>query len=207
MALRIDAWVVEFRPWGWVRLKEEGGGGPTVYLQYREAGPADQSRFDLQSVVMRAGGDEALSGRTWRRLPLSAVEGYIQWPQVQRALTQECATAAPPLDALEDYFAATADAPENPADQFLISSDSYAGDASMRGPATHLPVIKPPDGRITDDFLRDVAEVYRHFAATKKAPAPAIAELAEVPVRTVHRWVYEARKRGILPPARAGRAG
>jgi hypothetical protein len=69
------------------------------------------------------------------------------------------------------------------------------------------PLSKPPEGRLTDDYLREVASLYLREVGTKRSPAPAIARAAGVPVRTVHRWIAEARKRGILPPATKGRAG
>ena len=54
--------------------------------------------------------------------------------------------------------------------------------------------------RMTDDFLAGIAHRYSELVDVGRMPAPAIAEAEGVPVRTVHRWVYEARKRGMLPP-------
>lgn len=69
------------------------------------------------------------------------------------------------------------------------------------------PPVTAPDGRITEGFLKSVASAYLWLTSAGLRPAPGIAEMAGVPVRTVHRWVSDARKRGILPPARPGRAG
>lgn len=69
------------------------------------------------------------------------------------------------------------------------------------------PTIATPENGLTDDFLKSVAEAYLWATSAGLHPAPSIAELAEVPVRRVHRWVSDARKRGFLPPARPGRAG
>ncbi len=109
----------------------------------------------------------------------------------------------PSLDFLDDFFEATK---ESAASSIEILPDATPGGGA--GPA-RLPRIQPPKGRLTDEFLGEVAEAYRWATESQKAPAPAIAEVAEseVSVRTVHRWIYEARKRGILPPARVGRAG
>lgn len=75
-------------------------------------------------------------------------------------------------------------------------------------------VIKPPaepitrpDGSDPDGFYRRVATAYLQYAVETKAPARAIAEEAQVPVTTVHRWVREARMRGFLRPGRKGRVG
>ncbi|MEU2734703.1 hypothetical protein ABZ656_04410 [Streptomyces sp. NPDC007095] len=219
MDLLTDVWDIDVRPGGWFRLRERAG-GPLIYLHYAIAGPVGQERIDLRSVVMLARGDEALSGRIWRRLPLSNLETMLSLtlladpvptetgPRTQ-AQARDAFTAgvdafetdakAPTLDTLDQYFEATEDITTmyfNPMPSGMLVSDKG-----------RIPQIKAPEGRLTDDFLKDVADVYRWATDSQQAPAPVISELADVPVRTVHRWVYEARKRGILPPARTGRAG
>lgn len=52
---------------------------------------------------------------------------------------------------------------------------------------------------ITHDFLTQIAKRYQAHVQAGRMPAPAIAHEDHVPVRTVHRWVYEARKLGLLP--------
>jgi transposase len=64
-----------------------------------------------------------------------------------------------------------------------------------------------PDGRDPDGFYQQVAEAYRDVVQTTPKVAKALAEEANVPVGTVHRWIMEARRRGFLPSARQGRAG
>lgn len=69
------------------------------------------------------------------------------------------------------------------------------------------PLVKP-EGRITDEFLKDLARTYGWLVASKNtAPATVIAEQAGAPVATVRRWISNARQRGFLPPGRPGRAG
>lgn len=58
--------------------------------------------------------------------------------------------------------------------------------------------------KLTDDFLRAVAGEYNKHVATG-SPAVQIATDRGAPVRTVHRWVMEARRRGFLVPTRQGR--
>ena len=200
MTLRIDDWHVDFRPQGWIRLKE-GEGGPTVYLQFEQAGTPGQERFDMQSVVMEKGAEDTLSGRTWRRVPFSELEMYLKIPDVAGYLTTPCDVAPPSLDSLAEYFDATA--------HLVKASGIIPGRALTSDGASQesFPVVRPLEGRLTDEHLQDVAKAYRWNTNANRPPAPAIAEAAGVPVRTVHRWIYEARKRGILPPARTGRAG
>lgn len=204
MALSIGMWDIDFRPWGWVRLQERDG-GPVVYLRYQASGPAGQERFDMQSVVMGAGGDEPLSGRTWRRIPFTDLEMFFILGEVRDVLlTEPSDLAAPSLEALDRYFEETHSYSNI---RVHLPTGEYVGDGSPETPKGKMPKIERPEGRLTDDFLGDVAEAYRWFSSANQSPAPGIASQADVPVRTVHRWIYEARKRGILPPARSGRAG
>lgn len=69
--------------------------------------------------------------------------------------------------------------------------------------------LNPPTSQRTypDEFYEKVAGVYSMLISRREHPAAAIAEANGIPVSTVHRWIKEARRRGILPPGRKGRAG
>ncbi|MEC4016064.1 hypothetical protein [Streptomyces sp. H27-D2] len=174
-----------------------------AYLQFRAAGSEDAPRLDPHAVVVKS--DEAISGRSWRRVPFAEISLHAGIPEVRDVLLQPGGSATPSLDVLEQYFADTTEEYEwlggmIPYSQAVVSDDPA-------DPQTPLPLIQPPAGRITDEFLQEVAEAYNWFVAAKKAPAPGIAELSGAPVRTAHRWVSEARRRAFLPPARRGQAG
>jgi hypothetical protein len=66
-----------------------------------------------------------------------------------------------------------------------------------------------PDGRgYGTDFYLHVAMLYTRCVAGGVRPARAMAEANHVPVSTVRRWIQEARRRGVLAPARGqGAAG
>jgi len=65
--------------------------------------------------------------------------------------------------------------------------------------------IRPrPGERGPDDFYRDIGAVYERLSATTGRPAPDLAQQAGVSVSTVHRWVKEARRRGLMAPGRRG---
>ena len=67
--------------------------------------------------------------------------------------------------------------------------------------------LERPD-RIDDAFLRHVADAYADaIRRGARSPAAAIAAESTLPVRTVHRWIYLARKAGHLPPGSQGRVG
>ena len=61
--------------------------------------------------------------------------------------------------------------------------------------------------RRTDEFYGAVASTYRHLVSATHQPVVVLAEANEVPRTTAHRWVKEARRRGMLAPGRPGKAG
>jgi hypothetical protein len=67
--------------------------------------------------------------------------------------------------------------------------------------------LRRPDRSDPEGFYRRVADAYNETLATTSAPAPVLAAEAGVPVPTARRWIAEARRRGLLPPGRQGRAG
>lgn len=69
------------------------------------------------------------------------------------------------------------------------------------------PLLTTSARRRPDEFYEAVASTYRHLAAVTHQPVLDLAEANEVPRTTAHRWVKEARRRGLLAPGRAGKAG
>jgi hypothetical protein len=81
------------------------------------------------------------------------------------------------------------------------------GPSRIRRPRYKLP-SRSSAGRYPDGFYEGVAAAYHRAVSERVAPAQTIAEANRVPVTTVHRWIREARRRGLLPPARGkGQAG
>jgi hypothetical protein len=58
-----------------------------------------------------------------------------------------------------------------------------------------------------DRFYDAVAAAYRSLVATSSRPIADLAAANDVALTTAQRWVKEARRRGKLPPGRAGKAG
>jgi hypothetical protein len=70
-----------------------------------------------------------------------------------------------------------------------------------------VPPLDRPE-RIDGAFLQHVADAYADaIRRGSRSPSEILARHATVPVRTVHRWVYLARKAGYLPPGSQGRIG
>lgn len=68
-----------------------------------------------------------------------------------------------------------------------------------------LTLDPPPDGRLTDAYLTDVARAYDAAVLRRLPPAVTLAAMVNVSPKTVHSWVAKARDRGIMP--RASRTG
>lgn len=88
-----------------------------------------------------------------------------------------------------------------------IRLEGSAAPAPPRPPTKREMRFSIPKGRkYPDRFYVAVALVYRQLVANGIRPGPALAEANGVPVSTVHRWIKEARSRGLLAPARKGGA-
>ena len=66
-----------------------------------------------------------------------------------------------------------------------------------------LKIEIPDERRRSDDFYLQVAGAFSVASAMGQRPAVRIADANGVPVSTVHRWVKEARRRGVMGPARS----
>jgi hypothetical protein len=69
-----------------------------------------------------------------------------------------------------------------------------------------LPRLRRESGTDPEEFSRLVVRHYRLWAKVVPNPATRMAVRAGVNVSTVHSWIREARLRGLLPPAKRGKA-
>lgn len=69
------------------------------------------------------------------------------------------------------------------------------------------PELGRPGPKPGNGYYAQVACVYMQYAKETSSPASRIAAEVGVPVTTVHRWIRQARRRGMLPPAKTRRAG
>lgn len=212
----LSDWRIICAPGGWVRASS-GDGDTTVYMRLRQTSTGQ--RFNVHTVVMDSAAP--ISTHVWRTVPFQEVEEFANdprgvltgragdWNPPRAALLSPAGQEPLSIGELERHFGTTEelrehDAPDNPSPHphgfFLsdVSSDPGEEPAPLTNPA----------GRITDDFLGDLARMYRWLVGTgRNAPATVIAEQTGAPVATVRRWVSMARKKGLLPPGRPGRAG
>jgi hypothetical protein len=191
-------WTMDYRPGGWARLR---GDDCTAWLKLgRDPDLPARIRMEQITLVPDSG---HVTEAILRAVPVAAIDLHLVMlgsvtmhsitdggPELSGDMVMEPAKVRgyDPL-ALERYF------DEMPA-------------VPLGGLIPGGPVLsKPPDGRLTDEYLREVAAMYLREVRAKRSPAPMIAAAADVPVRTVHRWIAEARRRDILPKATRGKAG
>jgi hypothetical protein len=160
----------------------------------------------VELVLFDAGG---LSGTMLRDLPLGAWEAQMNAPEVAALLRTRFAEDHPyGMDDLEFEHNAFDLTP------MPLEVDDGALEFHFPGaghePAVAIPLEPQLDlgasgmraGKRPDDFYRGVAEAYSWLAGHGHRPAPALALINGVPPTTIHRWVKEARRRGLLGPGR-----
>ena len=68
-----------------------------------------------------------------------------------------------------------------------------------------LKLSKPEDGKLSDDFLKRVADFYIQSVEIGRPPIVAISEEARIPYGTADSWARKARARGFLSRGDAGK--
>ncbi|NUV60647.1 hypothetical protein [Streptomyces sp. CAI-85] len=148
---------------------------------------------------------EALDSAALKSIPIARIESLLNTRTVTAALfaRQSGATQGPPEGVTP--FRAESEQLDTALSTYLDRSPRPSFPPPEAAPQRE-PLARP-DGTDPDAFYRRVAEVYNDAVRETAAPAKVLAEEAGVPTTTVHRWIFEARRRGFLPPARKGRAG
>ena len=132
---------------------------------------------------------EPINVVAWRRVPLASVE--------TRATRPSC----------RDRILALLH--EKPHERFQVLAESDR--RKLQDGVEHFtgwrhPRIHRPDGpRYDDSFYEAVAKVYLWHVKRRLPPAPVLAEANDVELTTAHRWIKEARRRGLLPPGTRGK--
>lgn len=198
--MQLDGWDLAFRPGGWVRATNTTG--LNVFLRLASVGSQNDDGAPLRVHTALLDSPQPVTARIWREVPFADIEVHARVPEIREVLTQPAEAENLGAAGLSRYFDRTSG--KYRVTGFVPSSvlRAEAGE-----PAADFTLVRPPDGRITDEFLENLAGMYRWAVESGRAPAPLIAESAQVPTRTVHRWVSVARQRGFLPPAVQGRAG
>jgi len=190
---------------GWVRVEYGWLPGP-LYLRF--AADAD-GRWHAREMYLD-GEARPIEAADLRRLPLAAIETVVLADDGTNVIAGKAKLPAPDLSTLASHFATSfgSQAEHWVADSFRAQ---LPGGESRRAPKAEdlrpaqRPEVAPlsaPEHGLTDEFLRHVAAAYVAAVEAGQNPAPELAAQSGRPARTVHRWIYIARKRGLLPPGR-----
>lgn len=149
--------------------------------------PRDRDRWGDRSLPlvireMQLASGGSLSAAVLRKLPMERIGVAVNHPMhhlhLAHAVSQFAFVSVPPNGLWRDSLPVVS----RPANPELVIAD-------------------PGSRRKPDDFYARVADAYAFFAGRSQSPARDLAAKNGVPVTTVHRWVKEARARGLLPPA------
>ncbi len=180
-----------------------------VALRFDERG-AEQGRpgrLEVVQVVVSATAS-GLTGEMLRAVPIARLEAVINTPRPAAKAREHIHHRRRRIDlsrlvpvevrAIPVDFGDDED--DEPSDAELAEVRA-ALDAELDGvPLEEIdPRIEVPAGtRKPDGFYELVARAYLDQAARGRRPGAVIAEASGVPSTTVHRWVREARRRGLL---------
>jgi hypothetical protein len=154
-----------------------------------------EGRAEVREAAMTT--SATINAASWREVPFEMTASLATLPAGPGLVLGELMDASGPLTLAELLDSELDD--DEAAEQTLV----FGAPTAPRGPS--LLALKAPSGALTDAFMADLAAAHRELVASGQPPAPAIAEQTNTPVRTVHRWISQARKRDFLPPATRGR--
>jgi hypothetical protein len=184
-ALTFDVGDADDRPIGWAAFHSAETRQHHVLLRFGPETSSPDAAIEIRELHIAAGDGSAFNSPFLRTVPLSRIVAAVNRPGVAEQIR-------PMLG------------PVN-----MIMSGHVAGSSGMWAwqlpPREKVPlqpkrlhVKDPGTRRKPDDFYRRVAEVYLEQASISDKPAQRIAAANGVPKTTVHRWLKEARRRGLL---------
>ena len=162
--------------------------GRSVWIRMRRA--SDQ-RWEVDELYLPPT-DRPVSTDDLRRIPIGRIETTCNDPAMSSQLRAKMTRKPMGLEAR--------------ARQAGDVARAFRGSRSSEAEPTPRRIDVPRQRPFPPAFFVAVAEAYVAEAPTGR-PAARIAEQTKTPVSTVHRWIRECRLRGLLPPARPGKAG
>lgn len=206
---------------GWVRF--ESTDCPPTYLRYL---PDETGQWTLRELMMDASESAAITAATLISLPLVQIQSNVNYyaEHMEEHLHGPTPAGGDPVTGsnvavLASYFA-TGTGRSRSGPRWVDLAQQGAPVRKLRTYASaERPTLdvdyrltEPPTGRLTDEFLRNVARAYA--AAMVRGEAPLQAMIADLRAagagdyrRAVERWVSTARRRGIMKPVKKGSRG
>ncbi len=190
-------------------------GGPFLGVQDPEVGRAfvievkagEAGRIDIVGLHFSPElSPEPLPNEALRKVSISRLEAAAIREHVVRGGIQTVAE----MTALNEGDVLHVPAPRDQTLQGAIEefAKKLQGQPHERQPrrrSLRLPI--PTSKRFPDSFYERLAVLYLEAAGQGDSPVMDLAEANDRPYKTVAAWVREARRRGMLPPGRAGKAG
>lgn len=143
----------------------------------------------LVVAELRVVAPDGVSAEMLRRVPLGRIEAMVNSPELADAIRGDVEAASetereigPGAGELKDH------------EEMEVHV--------RRRTRRDLKLRIPSERRRPDEFYRQVAVAYATAAQTTRGAAQAVAAANDVPVSTVHRWMKEARRRGVAGAAR-----
>jgi hypothetical protein len=213
---------------GWVTLDDLDLPGP---LYIRLGGTDDTGRLRITEFYLDASANREtpILDSDLRDLPLSAIETAIN-TELADHVRKRINLPAPDLATLASYYDTSFGNYQRQiadrnwvvisfASQFSAEQREHAGlpkiahalrrdrKSFIREVDSEYQLSAPPAHGLTDEFLQQVARAYTAAMMRGERPNVAIARQLGYPLKTVQRWVYTARQRGIMPRGNKGKAG
>jgi hypothetical protein len=193
---------------GWVRFDASDWEGP-VYVRFTE----DEGRLVVRELYIDPRGG-SLRSADLRKLDLSRLAALAgtDWNDPVHAANRR--EPGPDLRRLASHFNGLYRRGSDWITQSYLAQDPDSGVKAPKMGADVFPrmledvpptaPLRAPEYGLTDDFLREVADAYASAVARHEHPAKTLARQTGFDARTVHSWVYKARKRGIMQPTKRG---
>ena len=144
-------------------------------------------RYVVTGLRISADPGRSIAAADLRAVPLGRFEQIVNGPEVRRLLEATGERRRVPV-----LLAVTPDLEDDAAE---VTSEVLADVLHVEVPAGR--------GR-PDSFYVAVAEAFAKASQIVRAPAKRMAEANDVPVTTVHAWLKEAKRRGVMAPDRRG---
>ncbi|MGH3785858.1 MAG: hypothetical protein ACRDRG_04755 [Pseudonocardiaceae bacterium] len=194
---------------GWLRVDDPDELPGPLFVKLR---PDSDGRWRTTELYLDGRG-ETLSGDLMRRLRLDRIEALAADPEVRSSLASRAGDPEVPLSVLASHYATTfgtrarnwvVDALRSQLKDSGVGRVKRAKDPDHPTSEVRPPLRAPEGGRLTDDFLRQVYGAYKAAIRRGEWPAPALAEQTGVTPHAVRKWIYTARRRGIIPQGKQG---
>jgi hypothetical protein len=172
--------------WGGWTYYDSDEEGQRVHLRFSED---ERGRLRVTELhISRAAG---ISTSTMRTLPLGQIEAAANNEALAEKIKNSLRSPRPEQVELDEKFWA---------------ERAAIGPISLEPPPKVPALLRPPKmlrgQRYPDEFYEELSALYGRVAGRRSDPVKWIADQNGLPVRIVHRWLTEARRRALLTPGR-----